>query len=171
MLDLWLPTTDGRWLVVPRYSEPEAEQVILLHKLKLRLPLQPPPRIQAPTSNSIRRGAPVCGADFLSASAENKTLSSVFSSLLRKFGQLRAVGEKEAGARVVDASLSVSIAAIPSCLIISALARPVSSPVCGVRMISPSWVRSKWRNSLAMARASNSSPVEGPIPSQAVGGS
>jgi len=44
------------------------------------------PAHQAPTSHSIRRGAPVCGADFLSASAEGKTLSSVFSSLLRKIG-------------------------------------------------------------------------------------
>ena len=43
MLDVWLPITDGRWLVMPRYTQPEAEQAILLHKLQLRLP---PPRIQ-----------------------------------------------------------------------------------------------------------------------------
>jgi len=46
MLDVWLPTTDGRWLVMPRYTQPEAEQAILLHKLQLRLPQQPPPRIK-----------------------------------------------------------------------------------------------------------------------------
>ncbi len=47
MLDVWLPTTDGRWLVMPRYTQPEPEQKILLHELKLHLPEQPPPRIKA----------------------------------------------------------------------------------------------------------------------------
>jgi transposase len=46
MLEVWLPTTDGRWLVMPRFTQPEADQVILLHKLKLVLPQQPPPRIK-----------------------------------------------------------------------------------------------------------------------------
>jgi transposase len=47
MLDVYLPTTDGRWLVMPRFTQPEADQAILLHKLKLELPQQPSPRIQA----------------------------------------------------------------------------------------------------------------------------
>jgi hypothetical protein len=46
MLDVWLPTTDGRCLVMPRYTQPELEQQILLHKLKLQLPPQPAPRIK-----------------------------------------------------------------------------------------------------------------------------
>jgi transposase len=46
MLDVWLPTTDQRWLVMPRFTQPEADQAILLHKLKLELPHQPPPRIK-----------------------------------------------------------------------------------------------------------------------------
>jgi transposase len=47
MLDVWLPTTDQRWLVMPRFTQPEPDQAILLHKLHLQLPLQPPPRIKA----------------------------------------------------------------------------------------------------------------------------
>jgi hypothetical protein len=47
MLDIWFPTADGRWLVMPRYTEPEADQALLLHKLKLTLPQQPPPRIKS----------------------------------------------------------------------------------------------------------------------------
>ena len=47
MLDVYLPTTDGRYLVMPRYTQPEPDQAILLHKLQLALPAQPPPRIQA----------------------------------------------------------------------------------------------------------------------------
>ncbi len=47
MLDVWFPTTDGRWPVMPRYTEPEPDQALLLHKLKLRLPPQPPPRVKS----------------------------------------------------------------------------------------------------------------------------
>jgi hypothetical protein len=47
MLDVWLPTTDGRWLVMPRYTQPTEEQELLLERLKLELPAQPPPRIHA----------------------------------------------------------------------------------------------------------------------------
>ena len=45
MLDVSFPTTDGRRLVMPRYTEPNPEQALLLHQLKLVLPQQPPPRI------------------------------------------------------------------------------------------------------------------------------
>jgi transposase len=47
MLDVCLPTSDGRWLIMPRYTEPEPEQLMLLEKLGLKLPAQPPPRIRA----------------------------------------------------------------------------------------------------------------------------
>jgi transposase len=46
-LDVWLPTTDGRYLVMPRYTEPEAEIALLLHQLKIVLPKQPLPRLVA----------------------------------------------------------------------------------------------------------------------------
>jgi hypothetical protein len=46
-LDVWLPTTDGRFLVMPRYTEPEADLALLLHQLKLVLPQQPLPRLVA----------------------------------------------------------------------------------------------------------------------------
>lgn len=46
MLDVCLPTTDGRWPIMPRYTQPEPEQMLLLHQLRLALPSQPPPRIK-----------------------------------------------------------------------------------------------------------------------------
>jgi len=46
MLDVYLPTTDGRWLIMPRYTQPEPEQMLLLHQLHLSLPSQPAPRIK-----------------------------------------------------------------------------------------------------------------------------
>jgi hypothetical protein len=47
ILDVSFPTTDGRNLVMPRYTEPELDQTILLHQLNLTLPKQPAPRISA----------------------------------------------------------------------------------------------------------------------------
>lgn len=45
LIDVHLPTTDGRHLVLPRYTHPAKDQQLLLHTLKLKLPEQPPPRI------------------------------------------------------------------------------------------------------------------------------
>jgi transposase len=51
MIDLHVPTTDGRELLLTRYSEPEAELKLLLDKLKLTLPAQPQPKITADPSD------------------------------------------------------------------------------------------------------------------------
>jgi transposase len=45
MIDLEIPTTDGRQLHLTRYTEPQADLKLLLEKLKLELPSQPPPKI------------------------------------------------------------------------------------------------------------------------------
>jgi Transposase DDE domain len=50
MLDVQFPTTDGRTLVMSRYTELGAEQKLLVKQLKLDLPPQPPPRITAPAN-------------------------------------------------------------------------------------------------------------------------
>jgi hypothetical protein len=47
MMEVHLPTTDGRLLIMPRHTEPEPEQKMILQTLKLELPPQPPPRIRA----------------------------------------------------------------------------------------------------------------------------
>jgi transposase len=47
MVDVRVPTTDGRVLILPRYTQPEVDQQLLLSQLKLTLPDQPPPRIQS----------------------------------------------------------------------------------------------------------------------------
>jgi hypothetical protein len=45
MLDVHIPTTDGRELVLTRYTQPEPDLTLLLDKLALDLPAQPPPKI------------------------------------------------------------------------------------------------------------------------------
>jgi transposase len=47
MLDVHFPTTDGRTLILSRYTEPNDDQRLLLERLHLTLPAQPPPRISA----------------------------------------------------------------------------------------------------------------------------
>jgi len=47
MLDVQFPTTDGRTLILSRYTEPNTDHKLLLAQLNLTLPPQPPPRITA----------------------------------------------------------------------------------------------------------------------------
>jgi transposase len=47
MIDVHLPTTDGREVILSRYTQPEKELQPLLNRLKLQLPVQPPPKITA----------------------------------------------------------------------------------------------------------------------------
>lgn len=51
MLDVSLPTTDGRELRLARRTEPDADVALLLDHLALSLPAQPPPRISLPAPN------------------------------------------------------------------------------------------------------------------------
>ena len=45
MVDVHIPTSDGRMLILSRCTHPEPELQLLLERLKLELPAQPPPRI------------------------------------------------------------------------------------------------------------------------------
>jgi transposase len=52
MIDMHMPTTDGRELVLTRYTQPEPELTMLLDKLKLEFPAQLPPKIGPAESSS-----------------------------------------------------------------------------------------------------------------------
>ena len=54
MIDVCIPTRDDRWLVLPRYTQPEKDLQLLLNELKLTLPGQPPPRIGALPTLKVR---------------------------------------------------------------------------------------------------------------------
>jgi hypothetical protein len=45
MIDVHLPTTDGRELLLTRYTQPEPDLQRLIQQLKFQLPPQPPPKI------------------------------------------------------------------------------------------------------------------------------
>jgi transposase len=51
LLDVRVPTTDGRELLLVRRTEPDRDVALLLARLNLTLPPQPPPRISTPKAN------------------------------------------------------------------------------------------------------------------------
>lgn len=52
MLDVCVPTTDGRELLLVRHTEPSPDVALLLEHLGLTLPPQPPPKIRYPAGSS-----------------------------------------------------------------------------------------------------------------------
>ena len=46
MLEVWIPMLDGRWLMLPRHTQPERDVQAVLDQLQIKLPSQPPPRIK-----------------------------------------------------------------------------------------------------------------------------
>ena len=79
MLDVHLPLADGRELVMPRYTQPEAEHRLVLEKLGWELPPQPPaahpldPRFQAPQKDQRRNQK--CSGDLLDRWPANQRLT------------------------------------------------------------------------------------------------
>jgi transposase len=50
MVEVWIPMVDGRWLMLPRHTQPEKDVQALLNQLPITLPTQPPPRIKSAQS-------------------------------------------------------------------------------------------------------------------------
>lgn len=57
MVDVHIPTTDGRELVLSRYTQPEPEHRMLLQGMRMHLPEQPPPKITASHGDRLVTGA------------------------------------------------------------------------------------------------------------------
>lgn len=47
MVEVWIPTLDGRWLMLPRHTQPEKDVQVVLNQMQITLSSQPPPRIKA----------------------------------------------------------------------------------------------------------------------------
>ena len=59
MVDVWIPMLDGRWLVLPRHTQPEPDVQALLDQIRVTLPPQPPPRIKSQVPAGIAKEAAV----------------------------------------------------------------------------------------------------------------
>jgi transposase len=92
MIDVWIPTVDQRWLILPRYTQPSSDTKLLIEKLRLELPSQPAPRLTAQkervTKSRYRHSDSglVCGEDLSIASTDSKALNRLRSAQLRKIG-------------------------------------------------------------------------------------
>jgi transposase len=56
MVEVWIPMLDGRWLVLPRHTQPEPDVQALLDQIRITLPSQPPPRIKASQLDAVKAG-------------------------------------------------------------------------------------------------------------------
>jgi len=57
MLDVEIPTSDGRWLQLTRYTQPDKAVQLLLQRLGKSLPEQPPPKLLSPEKMELPKGA------------------------------------------------------------------------------------------------------------------
>ncbi len=53
LIDVHLPTTDGREIILSRYTEPQADVQLLLSRLGLKLPKQSPPKVLGTPSHPL----------------------------------------------------------------------------------------------------------------------
>jgi transposase len=58
MVEVWIPMADGRWIVLPRHTQPEKDVQAMLDQLQITLPSQPPPRITASQIHHCASSAP-----------------------------------------------------------------------------------------------------------------
>jgi hypothetical protein len=76
MIDVHLPTTDEREIIMSRYTQPEKDLQLLLDQLKLTLPEQGSPKMTVPnggaTRNSPRCICTACSADLLTSISQNR---------------------------------------------------------------------------------------------------
>jgi transposase len=59
MVEVWIPMVDGRWLILPRHTQPEKDVQAMLDHLRLALPSQPPPRVRASQVRPVVQKEPV----------------------------------------------------------------------------------------------------------------
>jgi len=53
MVEVWIPMLDGRWLMLPRHTQPEKDVQAMLDQLQIKLPSQPPPRIKGTQTTAL----------------------------------------------------------------------------------------------------------------------
>ena len=89
MIDVWIPTRDGRWLILPRYTQPAKDLQVVLEQIQLMLPSQPPPRITAPALVAAQDqlpSSPECGEDLSLAPTDSRSFTCCLRPQLRKTG-------------------------------------------------------------------------------------
>jgi hypothetical protein len=63
MIDVSIPTVDGRMIELPRYTQPDKDLQLLLHQLRLSLPAQPVPRVTREGMVTFSSRKAICSGD------------------------------------------------------------------------------------------------------------
>src|SRR6516225_6326656 len=84
MVEVWIPMVDGRWLMLPRYTQPEKDVQALLNQVRITLPTQPPPRIKSSQTKPPTRL--LCGEDLEVGLTDSERLSPLRIREVRKSG-------------------------------------------------------------------------------------
>jgi len=58
LVEVWIPMLDGRWLLLPRHTQPEPDVQALLEQIRITLPPQPPPRIKSSQLPAVGMDSP-----------------------------------------------------------------------------------------------------------------
>lgn len=74
MIAVHIPTADGRWLILPRYTQPEAEAKMILDRLKLELPAHHSTGVSSNPRQRCRLIA-ICGEDLPKSWTDSPVLS------------------------------------------------------------------------------------------------
>ena len=53
LVEVWIPMLDGRWLMLPRHTQPEKDVQALLDQLQIKLPAQPQPRVKGHETTAL----------------------------------------------------------------------------------------------------------------------
>lgn len=95
MIDVWIPTTDGRHRILPRYTQPEKDLAAWQAKTGLTLPAQPAPRITALAAVGQSAGSrAIGGEDRVESSGHCKGLRLALRGSVRKPGWRPASRER-----------------------------------------------------------------------------
>src|ERR1019366_2182830 len=97
MVEVWTRMVDGRWLVMPRHTQPEPDVQALLNQTRITLPSQPPPPTKASQIPPRQVAAPLlCGEDSWVALTDPERFSSRQTLELRRSGRSeeRRVGKE-----------------------------------------------------------------------------
>lgn len=60
MVEVWIPMLDGRWLMLPRHTQPDKDVQALLDQVQIKLPSQPPPRIKGSPATALQAPLQPC---------------------------------------------------------------------------------------------------------------
>jgi hypothetical protein len=71
MVEVWIPMVDGRWLMMPRHTQPDKDVQAVLDQLQIHLPSQPAAEPHKARPHRLQL-SPVCDEDLLTPRTQSQ---------------------------------------------------------------------------------------------------